>query len=423
MIGEVAALTAGPLAHVDQHYLRPETYVAANAVLIDAQAGLTLPQAWGGGMVAAVDGMRFLVPVRTIDARPNPKYFHRKKGVSWLNMISDQSVGLSGKVVSGTPKDTLHFVDLVISPDSGQRPEVLITDQGPYSDIVFGLVTLLGFDYRPVLADLPDAKLWRINGGADYGALDKAARGRIDVGKIRRHWPDILRVVASVHTREVSAHDVIRVLQRDGRPTDLGEALAHCGRIFKTLHDLTFVDDPQYRREMKGMRNLQEGRHALARHIFHGPTRSSSPTSAGRGGHSVTLTAVMQEPDPIRGNRDSEPRLPLLGLEVTVDRGSRDTELGRDCCHGVNPLAVGAGFFVHFPGDLHLPGSELRLLAAGAPPCPGGGQTVHRPFRHQRMLKLGDRAKNLKEHPPDSCRGINALIKNSQIDSASLGFL
>ncbi|WP_354236953.1 Tn3 family transposase [Arthrobacter sp. UYEF3] len=270
VIGEAAALTAGRLAHVDQHYLRPETYAAANTVLIDAQAGLTLPQAWGGGMVAAVDGMRFLVPVRTIDARPNPKYFHRKKGVTWLNMISDQSVGLSGKVVSGTPKDTLHFVDLVISPESGQRPEVLITDQGSYSDIVFGLVTLLGFDYRPVLADLPDAKLWRINGGVDYGALDKAARGRIEVGKIRRHWPDILRVVASVHTREVSAHDVIRILQRDGRPTDLGEALAHYGRIFKTLHVLTFVDDPEYRREMKGMRNLQEGRHALARHIFHG---------------------------------------------------------------------------------------------------------------------------------------------------------
>jgi transposase len=35
------------------------------------------------------------------------------------------------------------------------RPEVLVTDQGSYSDIVFAIVTLLGFGYRPVLADLP----------------------------------------------------------------------------------------------------------------------------------------------------------------------------------------------------------------------------------------------------------------------------
>ncbi|GGN35502.1 hypothetical protein FHR83_006188 [Actinoplanes campanulatus] len=101
------------LAHVDQHYLRPDTYAAADAVLIDARADIALAQAWDGGLVAAVDGVRFVVPVRSIDARPNPKYFARKKGVTWLNMISDQRIGLAGRVISGTPKDTLHFMDLV----------------------------------------------------------------------------------------------------------------------------------------------------------------------------------------------------------------------------------------------------------------------------------------------------------------------
>ena len=43
-------------------------------------------------------------------------------------MISDQAVGLAGKVTSGTPKDTLHVVDLVYDPYGGPRPEVLITD-------------------------------------------------------------------------------------------------------------------------------------------------------------------------------------------------------------------------------------------------------------------------------------------------------
>jgi TnpA family transposase len=270
VLADSDALSRDRLAHIDQHYLRPENYAAANAVLIEAQAAIPLARLWGGGLVAAVDGMRFVVPVRTVDARPNPRYFARKRGVTWLNMISDRGAGLAGKVISGTPKDTLHVVDLVYNPDGGPRPEILITDQGSYSDVVFGIVTLLGFDYRPVLADLPDTKLWRIDPGADYGALDKTARGRIDLDKIRRHWPDILRVIASVHTREISAHDVIRILQHDGRLTGLGEAVAHYGRIFKTLHVLTFVDDPVYRRQLKAMRNLQESRHSLGRHIFHG---------------------------------------------------------------------------------------------------------------------------------------------------------
>jgi TnpA family transposase len=266
----VEALTGERLAHVDQHYLRPETYAKANAVLIDAQSEIGLARLWGGGHVAAVDGMRFVVPIRTIDARPNPKYFGRKRGVTWLNMISDRAIGLTGKVISGTPKDTLHVIDLVYNPDGGPTPDVVITDQGSYSDVVFGILTLLGFDYRPVLADLPDTKLWRIDPTANYGPLNKTARGRIDIDKIDRYWPDILRVVASVHTREISAHDVIRVLQHDGRLTGLGDAIANYGRIFKTIHVLTFVQDPAYRRQLKHMRNLQEGRHGLGRHFFHG---------------------------------------------------------------------------------------------------------------------------------------------------------
>ncbi|GAA0382808.1 Tn3 family transposase [Micromonospora fiedleri] len=270
VIAGADALTRDRLAHVDQYYLRPNCYRGANAVFVDAQAELGLAQLFGGGLVAAVDGMRFVVPVRSVDARPNPKYFARKRGVTWLNMISDQAIGLTGRVLSGTPRDTLHFVDLVYDPHGGPRPEVLITDAGSYSDLIFGIVTLLGFDYRPVLADLPDTKLWRIDASADYGYLDRTARGRSDLGKIARHWPDILRVIASIHTREISAHDAIRVLQRDGRLNALGEAIAHYGRIFKTLHVLTLVEDPAYRREMKRMRNLQEQRHGLGRKVFHG---------------------------------------------------------------------------------------------------------------------------------------------------------
>nr|WP_280464781.1 Tn3 family transposase [Nocardia brasiliensis] len=41
----------------------------------------------GGGLVAAANGTRFVVPIRSIDARANPKYFGRRKGSTLLNMI------------------------------------------------------------------------------------------------------------------------------------------------------------------------------------------------------------------------------------------------------------------------------------------------------------------------------------------------
>jgi TnpA family transposase len=237
----VPALTRARISHVDQHYLRADTYAAANAPLIEAQAEIALARALGGGLVAGVDGIRFVVPVPSIYARPNPKSFGRRRGATWLNLLLDQSVGLASKVVSGTPRDSLHIVDLIYRQDGGRRPEVIVSDTGSYSDITFGLLQLLGFAYRPEFADLPDSKLWRIDAAADYGALNAAARGRIDLERIRQHYPDMLRLVASIHTGAVSAHDVIRMLSSAGKMTQLGEAIAHYGRIFKTLHVLLYV--------------------------------------------------------------------------------------------------------------------------------------------------------------------------------------
>jgi Tn3 transposase DDE domain len=69
--------------------------------------------------------------------------------------------------------------------------------------------------FRGEVADLPDQKLWRIDPHADYGPFTTAVRGRINLERVRRHWEDILRVVASIHTGTVRAHDVIRMLSRD----------------------------------------------------------------------------------------------------------------------------------------------------------------------------------------------------------------
>jgi TnpA family transposase len=266
----VAALERDRLSHVDQNYMRAETYKAANPWLVEKQAGIALARAWGGGLVAAIDGMRFVVPIPSIYARPNRKYFGPDRGVTWLNMVNDQAAGLAGKVVSGTPRDSLHMIDVAFSQDHGQRPDIIVADTGSYSDLVFGLCQLLGREYRPALADMPDQRSWRVDRTADYGPLNIAARGTINVERIRRHWPDMLRVVASIYTGAVRAYDVTRVLQRDGNPTPPGEAFQMYGRIFKSLHILACLDDENYRRDIKGMRNLQEGRHSLAGKIFHG---------------------------------------------------------------------------------------------------------------------------------------------------------
>jgi len=196
--------------------------------------------------------------------------------VTWLNAVNDQVAGIGAVVVPGTLRDSLFILDTILTLDGGPRPEMVATDTASYSDIVFGLFRLLGYRFSPRIADLADQRFWRADpiGGppGDYGALNAIARHKVNVEKIRAHWPDMLRVTGSLLTNTVRSYDLIRMLAHDGNPTSLGQAFAEYGRIAKTLHLLAMVDpiDTSYRRTVHRQLTVQESRHRLARKIFHG---------------------------------------------------------------------------------------------------------------------------------------------------------
>ena len=44
---------------------------------------------WGGGEMASADGMRFVIPVSTIHAAYNPRYFGRQRGSTLYSWMTD----------------------------------------------------------------------------------------------------------------------------------------------------------------------------------------------------------------------------------------------------------------------------------------------------------------------------------------------
>lgn len=264
------ALTRGRLSWVDQNYLRGDTITAATGRMVDAQGEIPLAKVWGGGDVASADGLRVVVPVRTLNAGPNPRYFGPGRGVTYLNFLSDQFAGFHAIVVPGTLRDSLHILDGLLEQQTTLTPTELMTDTAGYSDQVFGLFRLLGYQFSPRLADIGSARLWRITRTADYGPLNGLARHQVNTDLIAAHWDDLLRVAGSLTTGTVRASELLRVLQGGGRPTPLGRAVADLGRITKTLYLLAYLDDETYRRRILTQLNRTESRHALARAVFHG---------------------------------------------------------------------------------------------------------------------------------------------------------
>jgi TnpA family transposase len=264
------ALRRDRLAWVKQNYVRDDTLTAANAKLVSAQNRIALAHVWGGGEVASADGMRFVVPIRTVHAGPNPKYFGQLKGVTWYNLLSDQFTGLNAIPTPGTLRDSLVLLAVVLEQQTELKPTQIMTDTGAYSDVVFGLFRLLGYRFSPRLADIGGTRFWRIDPNADYGKLNVISQHRLRLQRISPHWDDILRLTGSLLLGRVPATGIMRTLQVGDNPTRLAQAIAEFGRIDKTLHTLNMIDDENKRRSTLTQLNRGEGRHSLGRAIFHG---------------------------------------------------------------------------------------------------------------------------------------------------------
>lgn len=173
-------LTRNRLGWVQQNFIRAETLTRSNARLVDRQATIPLARRWGGGDVASADGLRFVTPIRTINAGPNPKYFNYGRGISYYNLTSDQFTGLHGIVIPGTLRNSIFILQSLLEQQTNLPPKEIMTDTSGSSDIIFGLFWLLGYQFSPRLADIGSTRFWR---------LDPNSRGiswKLNLGKRRR---------------------------------------------------------------------------------------------------------------------------------------------------------------------------------------------------------------------------------------------
>jgi TnpA family transposase len=126
---------------------------------------------------------------------------------------------------------------------------------------------LAGYRFSPRLADIGGTRFWRMDRHADYGPLNSVARQTVRLDRITPHWDDMLRTVGSLKLGRVRAIDIMRTLQVGDRPTGLAQAFTEFGRIDKTIHTLTYIDDETKRRATLIQLNRGEARHSLA--VFH----------------------------------------------------------------------------------------------------------------------------------------------------------
>ncbi len=270
-LGRMAAASHGvtrdKLIWTADAYIRPETYKAALARIIDAHHALPIATIWGDGSTSSSDRQFFRSAKRGDAAGEiNARYGH-DPGLGFYTHVSDQHGPYSARVMSATSHEAPYVLDGLMHHGTALRIGTHYTDTGGASDHVFILCTMLGFRFCPRLRDFPDRKFACIEPATTYKELQPLFGRRIRTDVIREHWDEVLRLVASLQAGTVLPSAMLKRLAAFQRQNQLDLALQELGRIERTLFMLDWLESPQLRQLCHAGLNKSEQRHALAQVI------------------------------------------------------------------------------------------------------------------------------------------------------------
>ena len=270
-LGRMAAASHGvtrdKLIWTADAYIRPDTYKAALARIIDAHHALPIACTWGDGTTSSSDRQFFRSAKRGDAAgEVNARYGH-DPGLGFYTHVSDQHGPYSVRVMSATSHEAPYVLDGLMHHGTALRIGTHYTDTGGASDHVFILCAMLGFRFCPRLRDLSDRKLATIEPATAYQDLAPLIGRRIKVDVIRDHWGEILRLVASLQAGTVLPSPMLKRLAAFQRQNQLDLALQELGRVERTLFMLDWLESPDLRQRCQAGLNKSEQRHVLAQVI------------------------------------------------------------------------------------------------------------------------------------------------------------
>jgi TnpA family transposase len=308
----------GQLAWTSDWHIREETYALALRCLVDQQQREPFASHFGSGTSSSSDGQFFQAAGFGRDAARLNAHYSQRSGFKVYSHLSDRYAPFYTKLIAATASEALHVLDALLYHQSEIATRRHHTDGGGDSDHVFALCSLLGLQFAPRIPDLKHRRLYSFGKPSAYPTLEPMIASRVNVGLIRAHWSEILRVVASIRTGTVTASLIMRQLAAYPRQNGVAAALRELGRLERTL--FIYVTWNLFEPDVT-LGGRRHGEHCAAGRALAGPCRRASCTrmarhSVGPWSRSAYARRILAGPFRISGVLRS-------GVDRSVDRRTR----------------------------------------------------------------------------------------------------
>lgn len=251
------------LSRLSRWHVESEAINKALAMVIEAQAALPMAQHWGGNVTASSDG-QFFPAARQGEAMNlvNAKYGN-EPGLKAYTHVSDRFGPFATQDIPVTVNEAPYILDGLLMTEVGRRIKEQYADTGGFTDHVFAVTALLGFQFIARIRDLPSKRLYLFDPGTAPKELHGLIGGKIREDIIIQNWPDILRAAATMASGAIQPSQLLRKLASYPRQHELAVALREIGRVERTLFIIKWLLDTDMQRRAQIGLNKGEAHHAL----------------------------------------------------------------------------------------------------------------------------------------------------------------
>lgn len=234
----------------------------ANDAIVDFLAGMELPQLYKqykDQLHTSSDGQKFNVKGSSIHSTYSYKYFGKGRGVTAYSYVDERFLQFYSTVINASEREATYVIDGLLHNEIVQST-IHSTDTHGYTEAVFALMNLLGFEFAPRIAKIYKQRLYSFTKRADYAkeGYKILPDGYINTELITENWDSILRLITSIKLKECSASQIFKRLNSYSRQHPVYQALKEYGKIIKTLFILKYIDDVELRRSIRRQLNKIE---------------------------------------------------------------------------------------------------------------------------------------------------------------------
>ena len=248
-----------PLMRISTWHVTSESITDALSVVIDKHRKLLLSFAWGKGTTSSSDGQFFPAggsgeAMNLINAK-----YGIIPGIKAYTHLSDQYGPFTIKTIPATAHEAPYILDGLTMNDTGRRIREHYADTGGFTDHVFAMCALLGYQFAPRLRNLSSLSLYGMKDITIPKVMKELVSAKANMTRIQDQWPDIIRLVASIITHRVVPSDILRQLASFPRQNELSIALREIGRIERTIFILSWISSVSMQRRAQIGLNKVEG--------------------------------------------------------------------------------------------------------------------------------------------------------------------